>query len=436
MNAKQLRDSILQMAMEGKLVPQLDSEGVVEQIGPAPDEVPFEIPASWKWVRIELITSSAKQNKPMKMFTYIDVSSINNFTPSLINIIQADQAPSRARKIVKEGMVLYSMTRPYLMNTCIVPKLSNYTIASTAFAAVNCQDCLLNKYLLFILISKYFNSYVTKHQHGSSYPAINQKQFNNAYIPLPPLEEQKRIVAKLEQLMPLVDDFGKAYDELEELNSSIPNKLKASILQYAMEGKLVPQLESEGEVEQLGNAPDEVPFEIPASWKWVLFKECAKVNPKITLSDDTLVSFIPMVDVEGGYNNSIFPKEVQPWSQAKKGHSQFIDNDILMAKVTPCFENRKSCIAKGLKNGVGAGSTELLVIRANEQSLAPYLLFFLKSFYLIEYGVKHFTGSTGLKRFGASDLNLCPIPLPPLDEQKRIVAKVEALFDQIDLMVG
>ena len=425
-----LRSLLLDQAIKGKLVPQLESEGEVEQLGNAPDEVPFEIPASWKWVRIELITSSAKQDKPMKMFTYIDVSSINNFTPSLINIIQADQAPSRARKIVTEGMVLYSMTRPYLMNTCIVPKLSNYTIASTAFAAVNCHDCLLNKYLLFILISKYFNSYVTKHQHGSSYPAINQKQFNNAYIPLPPLEEQKRIVAKLEKAFADLDRAEKAYNDLQELGGKLKNK----ILQKAIEGKLVPQLESEGEVEQLGKAPDEVPFEIPASWKWCYLTDISnKIHYGYTASANNTgnCKLLRITDIKNGTVN---------WSTVpfcsidseKLIKLSLNNNDIVIARSGSVG---KAFIIQGLHDVAVFASYLIRVIPDTANILPNFLILFCQST-LYWNQIKSSAKGSVLHNINAKSLGNLKVPLPPLEEQKRIVAKVEALFEQIDLMVG
>ena len=205
-----LKASILQQAIQGKLVPQLDGEPAVEQIGKAPEEVPFEIPEKWKWVRLKELVSPAKQKVPDKIFTYIDVSSISRQKINAPKILEASGAPSRARKVVQEGMVLYATVRPYLLNTCIVPHLSGEVIASTAFAAVECKNQIYNEYLLGVLLSGYFVSYVKSVQKGISYPAITDKDFYKALIPLPPVSEQRRIVARVKELLALVDGSMKS----------------------------------------------------------------------------------------------------------------------------------------------------------------------------------------------------------------------------------
>lgn len=200
-----LRASILQEAVMGKLVPQLDGEPTVEQIGEAPEDVPFAIPEQWKWVQLKRLVQSASQKVPDKAFTYIDVSSINGFKITSPKRLDASSAPSRARKIVQSGSVLYSTVRPYLMNVCVIDRVEEETIASTAFATMLCREAIINTFLFYVLISPFFTEYVKSVQRGASYPAITDRDLQRAWIPVPPIEEQRRIVAKVEELMAQVD---------------------------------------------------------------------------------------------------------------------------------------------------------------------------------------------------------------------------------------
>ena len=168
------------------------------------EELLFQIPKSWNWVRLGDIVYNFGQKKPDKTFSYIDVGSIDNKNLKLNqseNILTKDKAPSRARKIVKEGSIIYSTVRPYLLNMCIIDKkFSHEPIASTAFAILNPFKGLNNKYLFYYLQTPTFINYVNKVMSGVAYPAINDKKLYNALITLPPLEEQKRIVEKIDAL--------------------------------------------------------------------------------------------------------------------------------------------------------------------------------------------------------------------------------------------
>ena len=235
-----------------------------------------------------------------------------------------------------------------------------------------------------------------------------------------------------------------------------PQELKSSILQLAIQGKLVEQRPEEGTGEELYQqiqaekkrliqegkikkekplpeiAEDEVPFEIPESWKWVRVAQVVTLNPKNDLDDHLDTAFIPMPCVSDGFRNS-HTFEVKKWGEIKKGFTHFADGDIGVAKITPCFQNRKSVVFQGLPNGYGAGTTELSIVRViNTTILREYLLWFFKSEYFIVNGVKSFTGTAGQQRIHKDYLATCLFPLPPLAEQKRIVAKIEELLPYLD----
>lgn len=235
-----------------------------------------------------------------------------------------------------------------------------------------------------------------------------------------------------------------------------PQELKNSILQLAIQGKLVEQRPEEGTAEELLKqiqaekqalikagkikkekplpeiTEDEKPFDIPDSWKWVQVGSVAILNPKNDIDDSDDAGFIPMSCVADGYRNQ-HTFEVKKWGEIKKGFTHFADYDIGIAKITPCFQNRKSVIFHNLPNGYGAGTTELSIVRVLGDTMCrEYLLWFFKTDYFISNGVKSFTGTAGQQRIHKDYLANCVFPLPPLAEQMRIVAKIEELLPLID----
>lgn len=233
-----MRAAILQAAMQGKLTEQLESDSSVDEMledikkereilsksdkykidkkfHPIDNAyTPFDIPHNWQFVSLRDIVYNRKQKIPDKKFSYIDIGSIDNEHHKLNNeenIMNADEAPSRARKIVESGDILYSTVRPYLHNMCIVDhEFSCEPIASTGFATLVCYKGVFNKYLLYYLMSPQFDKYAnaTDIARGVAYPAISDKRLYRAIVPLPPVEEQYRIVERLDELLPLCEDLA------------------------------------------------------------------------------------------------------------------------------------------------------------------------------------------------------------------------------------
>ena len=227
---KALRQTILNLAVRGKLVPQYPNDEpaseLLEQITkektrlmksgeikkpkklPLIDEIPYSLPPSWRWTRIREITSDRGQCVPEAAFTYIDVTSIDKENGKVAEpkVLQAKDAPIRARKIVHKGDVLYSCVRPYLLNVAVVEgDFDPKPIASTAFAILNGHDLVLPRYLWIVLRSPFMVERVEDDMRGQVYPAINDTDFSVLPFPLPPLNEQHRIVAKVDELMELCD---------------------------------------------------------------------------------------------------------------------------------------------------------------------------------------------------------------------------------------
>ena len=299
-----LRRFILDLAVRGKLVPQDPNDEPASELLkriaaekarlvkareirkskplPTVKEDPYELPFNWLWTRIREVTSDRAQTVPDSLFTYIDVTAIDKEAGYIAEAksLYAHEAPSRARKLVRKGDVVYSCVRPYLLNIAVVDEdLEPEPIASTAFAVLNGFGLVLSRYQWIVLRSPFIVGLVEASMRGQAYPAINDSDFALLPFPLPPLAEQHRIVAKVDELMALCDGLEAARMEREatrdrmataslaRLNTPDPDPatfqnhaafalnnltplttrpdqikaLRQTILNLAVRGKLVPQ---------------------------------------------------------------------------------------------------------------------------------------------------------------------------------------------------
>ena len=175
---------------------------------------------------------------------------------------------------------------------------------------------------------------------------------------------------------------------------------------------------------------EEIPFEIPKGWEWCRVSSVFLINPKVSAKDDDIAAFIPMEAISAGYGSEFRFYEKQ-WKEIKSGYTAFEDNDIAFAKITPCFQNRKSVIFNGLPNGIGAGTTELKILRTYGETINRYYaLYFLESPYFIDEAT--FKGTANQQRIVIGYLENKLFPLPPLSEQNRVVDKIGILMPIID----
>ena len=174
----------------------------------------------------------------------------------------------------------------------------------------------------------------------------------------------------------------------------------------------------------------EQPYPLPEGWKWVRLGDVYTINPKNEINDSTLVSFVPMEKISPGMTG-VFTFETRNWEKVKRGYTHFADGDVAFAKISPCFENRKSMIVHGLENGYGAGTTELIVLR-QPNILQKYTFFIISTDDFIQKGVKTYSGTVGQQRISIDFVRNYPIPLPPREEQERIVGHIESLFARLD----
>ena len=177
---------------------------------------------------------------------------------------------------------------------------------------------------------------------------------------------------------------------------------------------------------------EQVPFEVPSSWEIVPLSELFMLNPKNDVEDNEEVGFIPMTNVEDGFSGD-HSFEVREWKDVKKGYCHFQNGDIGVAKISPCFENLKSCIFHSLPNGFGTGTTELVILRSMGV-YSPFYLHLFKSTWYISQGTKYFKGVVGQQRVNKAIFTELEVPLPSYREQQRIVAEIEKWFALIDII--
>ena len=172
--------------------------------------------------------------------------------------------------------------------------------------------------------------------------------------------------------------------------------------------------------------------ELPRGWTLSTIGELVKFNPKNKVEDHVDAGFIPMSQVPTEYGEPV-KVEQKKWGDIKKGYSHFQNDDVILAKITPCFENGKAAIIEGLPNGIGSGSTEYFVLRAVDNLYYPKLLLaFVKQLGFLKNGAAVMTGSVGHRRVPKNYVLEHPIPVPPFPEQKRIVDKLDCLLAKVD----
>ena len=321
-------------------------------------------------------------------------------------------------------------------------------VSNTVFASylIRFRSMINHSFFYYFLQSGFYWQSIYDKKIGIAVPNVNATKLKQVSIPLPPLNEQKRIVTKLESIFSQIDAKQRELMLLHNKMKSVPdsmNMLKSSILRQAFEGKLVPQDLNDEPAELLlsrihKDSKKELVFEkydSPSGWIRVLLSDIAQINPpkpaKNSISDRLEVSFVPMRNVEA-LNGKIDLSETREYVKVRTGYTYFQNDDIIFAKITPCMENGKVAIVTGLKNGIGFGSTEFHVIRLKSEMLRKfYFLYFVQSDF--RYNAQHkMKGTAGQLRVPSDYMKNILVPLPPLNEQKRIATKIESIFDKID----
>lgn len=481
MTPQELKNSILQLAIQGKLVEQRPEEGTGEELyrqiqsekqkliregkikkeKPLPeiaeDEVPFDIPESWKWGRFgELVFFNIGKTPPraeaqwwgtdVPWVSIADMPESGHILSTKERVTSAAISEKFAGRTAKAGTLLMSFKLTVgRVSILDVDAVHNEAIISIYPYAD--KETIIRDYLFEIL--------PLTSQSGESKNAIKGKTLNNTsisnlLIPLPPLAEQKRIVAKIEELLPLIDRYEKAWSRLEEFNRRFPADMQKSLLQMAIQGKLVEQRPEEGTGEELYRqiqaekqrlikegkikkekplpdiAEDEVPFEIPESWKWVRW---GKLSDSIQYGYNAAAQSngrIKMVRISDIQDNAVLWDRV-PYCDISENEIptyRLQNNDILFAR-TGGTVGKSFLVNEVPEEAIYAGY--LIRTRYSSKLEPKYMKLFMES-QLYWDQLKSGTVATAQPNCNGKTLSKMILPLPPLAEQKRIVAKLEELL--------
>ena len=261
----------------------------------------------------------------------------------------------------------------------------DYPIFATDCFTINAKSQDLNQIFLYYLL-KSKQEYIYSLQTGGVIRHVYAKDFDNFQIPLPPLDIQQEIVDELEGYQKIIDGCKQVIENYKPT------------------------------------------IDIDSSWEMVELGEVCEINPKkseiIEMDNKTKVSFIPM-EVLNENERDFIANEKKELSEVYKGYTYFRNEDVLLAKVTPCFENGKAAIASNLENGIGFGSSEFFVLRSSNRILKDWIYINIISDRFRKLGVQNFTGTSGLRRVPKEFIKNHKIPLPAIDIQKQIIQRIE-----------
>ena len=518
MTAQQLKNSILQMAVQGKLVPQdpndepasvllerirAEKEQLIKQkkikkeknptyifrgadntpyekigdeVRSLADEVPFDIPNSWEWVRLGNISSYAETKQKVNATSAdpsiwgLDLEDIEKGGRLLEHKTVGERKAVGDKTVFVKGDILYSKLRPYLLKILVAPDDGICTpeiVPFRVYGGVN------PNYIINYLKSPYVDNLINSITYGVKMPRVGTETMTSLLVPIPPLEEQRRIVEKIDEVASAVSAYDVAYQKTEALNSTFPEALKKSILQEAVQGKLLPQdpsdepaealleriraekqrLIKEGKIkkgkhesvifrrdnshyEKLDGMErcidDELPFEIPESWAWVRWGAIAESIQYGYNAPAKQEGRIRMVRISDIHENTV------AWSSVPFCDIDDSDiptyllqaNDILFAR-TGGTVGKSFLVSEVPCESIYAG----YLIRTRYSSLLcpQYLKYFMES-PLYWQQLKSGTTATAQPNCNGQTLAKMLLPLPPANEQLRIVDNLARTFAIIERM--
>ena len=499
MTAQQLKNSILQMAVQGKLVSQdpndepasvllerirkekeqLIKDGKIkknkkesyifrgadnlhyEQIGKEvrciEDELPFEIPDTWQWVKLGYISTYEQTKEKIKA----TLAEPNLWELNLEDIEKGGrilqkktvrQCNSKGDKIIfKKGDILYSKLRPYLLKILIADEAG---ICTSEIVPFHTYNEISSDYMVTVLKSPFIDNYINSVTYGVKMPRAGTDTMINLFIPLPPVKEQNRIIECIHSLNPLIQKFQKAEEQLYELNSSIKEQLKKSILQYAIEGKLVPQdpndepasvlldrihkekqtLFAEGKIKKDKNESiiyrrdnsyyeklngiercieEEIPYIIPDSWAWIRLGSALinRDSERIPLAVSERAKLEKKYDYYGASG------------VIDKVDKYLFDKPLLLVGEDGANLLLRNKPIAFIANGKYWVNNHAHVLDSCSGLLLEYVEIYINSLNLSPY----VTG-TAQPKMNQEKMNSILIPIPPYNEQNKIITESKKIY--------
>ena len=524
MTPEQLKASILQRAMEGKLVPQdptdepasellkrikaekekLIADGKIKRDKKETElfrgadgkpyekladgtiqevEVPYDIPKSWEWVRLGTIISAKGGKRIPKGYNlqeednghpYLRVTDMKNGTivPNSIKY-----APDTVYEKIKNYTIssndIYITIAGTIGDIGVVPKKFNNALLTENALKLMLTSSVNKMFLVYLLNSQLVQQQFKEVYNQVAQPKLSIRSTNSTLIPLPPLAEQKRIVAQIEKALAKVDEYAESYNKLQQLDKEFPDKLKKSILQYAMQGKLVAQSPDDEPVEVLlekikaekqklfeegklkkkdlaemvvekgdDNSPyKEVPYSIPKSWKWVKLND---ITSYIQRGKSPKYSTIPKYPVIAqkcnqwsGFSIEL-AKFVSPDTVDSYQEERLLKDGDLMWNSTGLGTLGRLAIYSEVKNPYGwaVADSHVTIIRLLLKFIDYHFIYhFLASPIVQNVIEEQASGSTKQQELATTTVKNYLIPLPPLTEQQRIVSKISQVFSVIESLV-
>ncbi len=489
MTPQELKNSILQLAIQGKLVEQRPEEGTAEELftqiqqekkrliaekkikkeKPLPeiteDEKPFDIPESWKWVKLgEIVTVLGGKRIPAGRqlttentgYKYIRVSDMKDGTVLTDGLlyVPSDIFPSIARYIIHKEDVYITVAGTIGRVGKIPEEIDGANLTENADRLV--FSMLEQNWLIKCLESNIVQSQITNVTTKVGQPKLAIKRIQKLIIPLPPLAEQKRIVAKFEELLPYIDRYEQAWSKLEQFNNLFPEDMKKSLLQYAIQGKLVEQRPEEGTAEELFAriqeekqrliaekknkkekplpeiTEEEKPFDIPESWKWVYLLDIIEekpsngYSPKGVTYPTEIKNLTLTATTSGRFKDDAFKYVDISKEDASKYWLK--NNDLLIQRSNSRELVGTSCIYTGADNAYIYPDL-MMRMHVSSQVDIYYIDYVLKAPVTRNYYMASASGtSESMPKINQKIVSFTLVPLPPLAEQKRIVEKLKQLL--------
>ena len=487
MTPEQLKASILQYAIQGKLVEQRPEEGIGEELYRqiqaekqrlikegkikkekslpeiTDDEIPFDIPDSWKWVRWGDLSFSIQYgyNAPAKStgrVKMVRISDIQNGKVIWETVPFCDINEAEIQTyLLATNDILFARTGGTVGKSYIVKEIPEDAIYAGYLIRTRYSDTLCPEYLYYFMQTQLYWTQLRNGTIATAQPNCNGQTLSKMILPLPPLAEQNRIVAKIEELLPYVDRYAVAYEKLEQFNAKFPEDMKKSILQYAIQGKLVEQRPEEGTGEELYHqiqtekrrlikegkikkekplaeiTEDEKPYDIPDNWTWVRFGDLGSYKKGPFGSAITKSMFVP----KGNGAIKVYEQKNAIQKDATLG-DYYIRRDYFESKMKG-FEVFPGDIIVSCAGTIGETyvmpdefeqgiiNQALMRMKIFEPLYIPYFLTFFD--FVLKKNARSSSKGSAIKNIPPFEiLKNYLVPIPPLAEQKRIVAKLEEIL--------